>query len=198
MVQIVGIVCKNEHVRIHIRTPRTRRCTIHPRNLTTTLTKNTTNTAFPNTSGSASQLFVSSFAHQCMRPVESLLVNMGMGRGSSWSLETLKSDVSSGKSAGSIDKDCGWLSSSVRQRVAAIKRGDPSPRYVGGSPRRLTPELLDEIREFIEEEHGRISVKIVSNRFTLSSYQVTKSHPFPALAFTGDPHCPTSAGPSHP
>ena len=106
-----------------------------------------------------------------MRPIESLLVNKGMGRGSSWSsldLETLESDVSSGKSAGSIAKDRGWPSSSVRQRVAAIKRGDPSPRYVGGSPRRLTPELLDEIREFIEEEHGRISVKIVSNRFTLS------------------------------
>ena len=51
----------------------------------------------------------------------------------------------------------------------AIKRGDPSLRYVGGLERRLTPpELLDEIREFIEEEHGRISVKIVSNRFTLS------------------------------
>ena len=90
-----------------------------------------------------------------MRSIESLLVNKGMGRGSSWSsldLETLESDVSSGKSAGSI----------------AIKRGDPSPRYVGGSSRRLTPELLDEIREFIEEEHGRISVKIVSIRFTLS------------------------------
>ena len=27
---------------------------------------------------------------------------------------------------------------------------------------------MDEIREFIEEEHGRISLKIVSNRFTLS------------------------------
>ena len=100
-----------------------------------------------------------------MRPVESLLVNKGMGRGSSWSsldLETLESDVSSGKSAGTIAKDRGWPSSSVRQRVAAIKRGDPSPHYVGG-----TPELLDEIREFIEEVHGRISEKIVSNRFTL-------------------------------
>ena len=106
-----------------------------------------------------------------MRPIESLLVNKGMGRGSSWSsldLETLESDVSSGKSAGSIAKDSGWPSSSVRQRVAAIKRGDPSPRYVGGSPRRLTLELLDEIREFIKEEHGRISVKIVSHRFTLT------------------------------
>ena len=94
----------------------------------------------------------------------------GMGRGSSWSsldLETLESDVSSGKSAGAIAKDRGWPSRNVRQRVAAIKRGDQSPRYVGGSPRRITPELLDEIREFIEEEHGRISVKIVSNRFTL-------------------------------
>ena len=94
-----------------------------------------------------------------------------MGRGSSWSsldLETLESDVSSDKSAGSIAKDRGWPSSSVRQSVAAIKRGDPWRRHVCGSPRRLTPELLDEIREFIEEERGRISVKIVSNRFTLS------------------------------
>ena len=65
-------------------------------------------------------------------------------------------------------KTVGGQASSVRQRVAAIKRGDPSPRYVGGSPRRLTPELLDETSELIEEEHGRISLKIVSNRFTLS------------------------------
>ena len=87
-----------------------------------------------------------------------------MGRGSSWSsldLETLESDVSSGGSACSTAKDRGWPSSSVRQRDAAVKRGDASPRYVGGSPRRLTPELLDEISEFTEEEHGRISVKIV-------------------------------------
>ena len=76
----------------------------------------------------------------------------------------------------------GWPSSSVRQRVAAIKRGDPSPRYVGGSPRRLTPELLDEIREFIEEEHGRISVKIVSNRFTLSRTSSRKAIRLSALA----------------
>ena len=68
-----------------------------------------------------------------------------------------RSDVSSGKSAGSRDR--GWLSSSVRQRVAAIKRGDPSPRNVGGVELRLTPELVDEIREFIEEERGRISLK---------------------------------------
>ena len=99
-----------------------------------------------------------------MRPIESLLVNKGMGRGSSCS----SLDLDTLESAGAIAKDRGWPSSSVRQRVAAIKRGDPSPRCVGGSPRRLTPELLDEIREFIEEEHGRISVKIVSNRFTLS------------------------------
>ena len=88
--------------------------------------------------------------------------------GRRWIWRTLESDVSSGKSASAIAKDRGWPSSSVRQRVAAIKRGDPSPRYVGGVERRLTPELLGEIREFIEEEHGRISVKIVSNRFTLS------------------------------
>ena len=38
-----------------------------------------------------------------------------------------------------------------------LKRRDPAPRCVGGVARRLTPELLDEIREFIEEEHGRIA-----------------------------------------
>ena len=172
MVSIVGILCKNEHVRIHTRT--SRNTTLHHPSMhsdTDTGQKTPQITTFPYTSGSVSQLFVLSFAQQCMRPIESLLVNKGMGRGSSWSsldLETLESDVSSGKSAGSIAKDRGWLSSSVRQRVAAIKRGDLAPRFVGGSPRRFTPELLDEIREFIEEEHGRPSVKIVSNRFTLS------------------------------
>ena len=62
--------------------------------------------------------------------------------------------MSSGTSAGAIAKDSGWPSGSVRQRVAAIKRGDPAPRYVGSSERRLTPELLDEIRDFIDEEHA--------------------------------------------
>ena len=92
-----------------------------------------------------------------MRSVDSLLINKEMGRGNSWSsldLETLESDESSGKSAGAVAKDRGWPSSSVRQRVAAIKRGDSAPRYVGGVERRLTPELLNEIREFVEEECG--------------------------------------------
>ena len=153
--------------------PGTRRCTIHPCTLTTTLTNNTTKSLHFRTHLDQSRncLYLLSRISGC--PLLNLfLVNKGMVRGSSWSsldLETLeKSDVSSGKSAGSIAKDRGWPSSSVRQRVAAIKRGDPSPRCVGGSPRRLTPELLDEIPEFIEEEHGRISVKIVSNRSTLS------------------------------
>ena len=58
---------------------------------------------------------------------------------------------------------CGW-------GWVCVERGESSEetrRHVG-SPRRFTPELLDEIREFIEEEHVRISLKIVSNRFTLS------------------------------
>ena len=77
--------------------------------------------------------------------------------------------MSPGKSAGAIAEKRGWPSSGVRQRDAALKRQDPAPRCVGGVEEKyLTPELLDEIREFIEEEHGRISVKIVSNRFTVS------------------------------
>ena len=75
--------------------------------------------------------------------------------------------MSLGKSAGAIAKDCG-PSSSVRPRVAAIKRGDLAPRSVGGVERRLKPGLLYEIREFIEEEHGRISLRTVALRFTLS------------------------------
>ena len=42
-------------------------------------------TSIPYTSGSVSQLFVSSFACLWLRSVEALLVNMEMGRGSSWS-----------------------------------------------------------------------------------------------------------------
>ena len=143
----------------------TRRCAITPRTLTTTLTPNTTDHCI------SVHIWIS-LGVSWMRSVDSLLINKEVGRGSSWSsldLETLESEVSSGKSAGAIAKDRGWPSSSVRQSVVAIKRGDRAPRYVGGSPRRLTPELLDEIREFTaEEEHGRISLKIVSNRFTLS------------------------------
>ena len=68
-----------------------------------------------------------------------VVVNSGMGCGSSWStmdLETLESDVSSGKSAGAIANDRGWPISSVRQNVAALKRRDPAPRYVGTCRRR--------------------------------------------------------------
>ena len=60
-----------------------------------------------------------------MRSTESLSVNKGLRRGSSWSsldLGTLESDVSSGKSVGAIAKHHEWPSSSVRQLVAALKR----------------------------------------------------------------------------
>ena len=129
-----------------------------------------------------------------------LLVNKGVGRGSSWSsldLKTLESDVPSGKSVGASAKDRGWPSNSVLQRVAAIKRGDPSPRCVGGIFRRFTPELSDVMREFIEER-GRISVRTVAIRFTLSRILQSKGSPFAALTFIGDPHSAPLAGPSHP
>ena len=139
MVQIVGILCKHEHVHIHTRTPRNTTLLHHPSTHSDkTLTKNTTN-------HSISVYIWISLATVCFylsrisACTESLLV---WGRGSSWStldLETLESDVSSGKTAG-CDRQ------GVRQRVAAIKRGDPSPRYVGGSPRRLTPEHMREFQ----------------------------------------------------
>ena len=50
-----------------------------------------------------------------------------------------------------------------------------APRYVGGSPRRLMPELLDEIREFIEEEHG-------------DKLHLTSHHPIRAQNFTTRSH----------
>ena len=92
--------------------------------------------------------------------------------------------MSSGKSAGAIAKDREWPSNSVRQRVAAHKRGDPAPRYVGGVERRLTSELLDEIRSnslrivsyllrlrpLVIHAHVTITlhVRTVAIRFTLS------------------------------
>ena len=124
-----------------------------------------------------------------------------MGGGGSWlslGLETLESDVSSGKSAGALAKDRGWPSSGVRQRDAALKRQDPAPRFVLGVEKRLTPELLDEIREFIEEEHGRISVKIVSSRFSLSRTISRKALRLLRLRPGGEPHSAPSAGTSHP
>ena len=119
------------------------------------------------------------------------------GNGSWQRLEILERDVSSGKSARAIAKDRGWSSSSVRQRVAAIKRGDPAPRNLGGVERRLTPELLDEMREFIEEEHGRVSVRTAAIRETLSR-TCSRKAPFSALAFIGDLHSAPPAGPSLP
>ena len=86
--------------------------------------------------------------------------------GSTLDLDILKSDGSSNKSAGPIAKDRGWPSSSVRQRVAALNRR--APRDVGGKQQLLTTELLDEIREFIEEDIGRISMSTAAIRFTLS------------------------------
>ena len=81
-----------------------------------------------------------------------------------------------------------WTWKLWRATCRRASRPVPSPRTVGGQAavfvnvlrqssedirlhvieRRLTPDLLDEIREFIDEECRRISVKIVSNRFTLS------------------------------
>ena len=90
-----------------------------------------------------------------------------------------------------------WPSSSVLQRVAAIKRGDPAPRYVGGVERRLTPELLDEIREFIEEERERISVKIVKSLHVVS-FKQSSCHPNAAFASVGGLCRAPSGGPSHP
>ena len=75
------------HLRIHTRTPRTRRWTIHPCTPTTTLSHKTTNHV------SSEDIW--------MRSGDSLSINKGMGD-SSWSslvLETLESDVPSGTSA---------------------------------------------------------------------------------------------------
>ena len=95
-------------------------------------------------------LFASSFAHQWMLPNESLLVNKGMGRGSSWSsldLETLESDVSSRRSAGAIDKDRGvakkqcsstCCGNQARRPVSTLCRLEPTAfdaRALGRDPR---------------------------------------------------------------
>ena len=165
---------KNGHMRIHTRTPK--KTTLHHQSMHSDTDTDQKHLDQPrNCLFCLSRINVCALLNLCWSIREWLVA----ARGRRWTWRLLESDVSSGNSAGSIAKVHGWPSSSVRQRVAAIKRGDPSPRYIGGSPRRLTPELLDEIHEFIEE-HGR-------NRF-----------PCVALASVGDPHSAPSARPSHP
>ena len=159
--QIAGNISNNAHLRVNTRTPRN--TTLHRSSIHS---DNDTDPKHNKTRQSRTHLDQSRYcllllvACQWMRPIESFLTNKQTGRGSSWSsldLETLESDVSSGKSAGAIAKDRGWPRCSVRQRVAAIRRGgDPAPRSVGGVEGRLTPELFDEIREFVEEECVRV------------------------------------------
>ena len=74
-----------------------------------------------------------------------------------------------------------------------------SPRHVGGVERRFTPELLDEIREFIDggtwanfSENRVKSFHIVSHKFSRKAIRLS------ALASVGDPQCAPPGGPSHP
>ena len=112
-------------------------------------------------------LFVSSFASQWM-------INNGMGRGSAWSSLDF-GDSGERRVVGQV----GWCHRQgtrvARQQCSSTcwgQRGDPGPRCNGGKQQLLTPEFLDEIREFVEEERGRISSKIVSIRFTSSRIAV--------------------------
>ena len=130
--------------------PKTRRCTIHPCTLTTTLTQNTTNHV------NSVHVWISFATYPWMRSEAS----------GSW--QPLERDESSGKSAGAIANDRGVALQQCSSTCAALKRRDPAPRHVGGVARSLTPELLDEIGDFIEEEHRRVSVRTVAIRFTLS------------------------------
>ena len=94
-----------------------------------------------------------------MPSVESSSVNKGMGRGSSWSsldLESLESHVSSGQ-VGGCHRQGRWGSSEEIQLHAMSA--------VLTSVRRQSSQ--NEMHEFIEEEHGRVSVKLETSRFTL-------------------------------
>ena len=71
------------------------------------------------------------------------------------------------------------------------KRRDPAPRYVGGKQQLLTLELLDEIREFTEEERGPITMRIEAILFTLS-------RTYSRTAILSDAYRAPSGAPSHP
>ena len=73
-------------------------------------------TAIPYASGSVSRLCVSSFACQRMRSVDSFFVNEGMN--GMWQLLVVR------------HRQAPWVpNSTVRQRVAALKRRDPSSTF---------------------------------------------------------------------
>ena len=197
MSQIVGIWCNHGHVRIHTR--RAKSTTLHHPSM------HSDNYTDPKHNKSRPFRTHLDQSRNCLYRIFCVSVDalcwffVGQRGSGLWQLLVVAGLGDSGERrvvgqvAGAIAKDRGWPSSSVRQRVAASKRGDPAPRYVGGVEWRLTPELLDEIRVFIDEECGWNSVNIVSNRFTLST-----GSPLCAPASVGDPYCAPSWGPSHP
>ena len=111
MVQIVGILCINIHVRIHTRTPRN--TTLH--HPSTHCDKDTAQ----NTSNHCKSVHIWIKSRNCLFRVSA------MSRGSSWSsldLETLTSGtLASETSAGAITKDCRWPGGSVRHRASGVE-----------------------------------------------------------------------------
>ena len=169
MVQIVGILCKHGHMRIHTRIPRN--TTLHHPSMhsdnDTDRKHNTSRQFRTHLDQSRNCLYLLSrmsgcaLLNLCWSTKEWVVVALGRRR--TWRLwrATCRRASRRVPSPKTVKQQCS-------STCCGIKRRDPSPRCVGGVERRLTPGLLDEIREFIEEEHGRISVKSVSNRFTLS------------------------------
>ena len=127
LAEIVGICSMMDTCAFTHEHPRTRRCTIHPRTLHD-------DTAPKHNNSRQFRTHLEQFLNSLVRLDQQR--NGSSQHLSALDLETLESDVSSGKSAGAIAMDSGWPSSF-------------------------------EIRELIEKEHGRMSVKIVLNRFTV-------------------------------
>ena len=169
MSQIVGISCDNGHAYVHTQTAKNTTTLHHPSTHSDNdhWPKTQPITLIPHTFGSVSQLFVPSFACLWMRSVESLLVNKVMGRGSSWVVAGLgdSGDRRVVGQVGRCHRQGPWV---AKQQCYVLRPSSEEIQlhaYVGDVERRLTPELLD---EFNEEEHGRISVRTVAIRVTLS------------------------------
>ena len=184
MVQTVDILCINGHLRNHTRTPKN--TTLHHPSMHYDIDtdQNTTKSLHFRTHLDEPRNFV------------------GQQRNGSWQLVVVAGLGDSGgrclvRQVGRCHRQRPWVAkqqcsstcccNQVRRPVATLCR-----------PRRLTPELLDEIREFTEEEHGRISVKNRAKSLHILSYLQSKGHQLSALASVGDPHSAPSGGPSHP
>ena len=172
--------------------PGTRQCTMHPCTLTGDTDPKHNNHVNSGPIQDVHICYHLGFCFGLLHVLNFCWSTREVGRGSSWSVAGLGD---SGERR--VVKQVGAVPSPRTRGVAkqqcsstcCSNQNEEIRRHVAGRCRKaLTSELLDEIREFIVEEHGRISVKNRVKSLDTASNQLTKGSPLSALASVGGPY----------